>query len=219
MTAIQPIQDAIEAEAALYFLPQGHYLFRWRDESGLTGSKFVTADDLAAAFANSERDTGWLAPGIVRAGYSRQGDWFVLVQPPHKETIRLLDVGPITIPIPMLVLAGAGRSYYLWAAKEEGAFSPSCLIFDAPFPNVHAGGQICWGNNTPPNASPRNAGQAWELFFRSPFNGHLANGKTRRHKDDVRKLLAGLDGKRRFPVGQLAAPRGTLESNINRLFR
>jgi len=219
MNLIQPMRDDIEAEAALYFLPQGHYLFRWQEESGLTGSKFVTADDLQAAFANSERDTGWLAPGIVRAGYSKQGEWFVLVQPPHKETVQLLDVGVITIPVPTLVLAGAARSYYLWALKEDGTFSPNSLLFDAPFPNIHDGGQICWGNNTPPNASPRNATQVWELFFRAPFNSHLVNGKTHRHREDVRKLLARLDGKRRFPVKDLAAQRGTLESNINRLFR
>jgi hypothetical protein len=73
MTLMQPLNDStftdMQAEAALYFLPQGHYLFCWQEEAGLTGSKFVTVDDLAAAFSNSERDTGWLAPGIVRAGY------------------------------------------------------------------------------------------------------------------------------------------------------
>jgi PRTRC genetic system protein B len=219
VTPMQPMKDDTEAEAALYFLPQGHYLFRWQEETGLAGSKFVTADDLSAAFAHSERDTGWLVPGIVRAGYSKHGDWFVLIRPPHKETINLVEIGTLTIPVPTLVLAGTGRNYYLWALKEDENFSPHLLLFDAPFPNIHNGGQICWGNNTPPNASPRNASSAWELFFHSPFNGHLANGKTRRHKDDVREMLKGLDGKRRFPVAELAAQRDSLESSINRLLK
>ena len=218
MATIQPLHDGgINADAALYFLPQGHYLFRWREESGLSGSKFVTADDLQAAFANSERDTGWLAPGIVRAGYGKAGEWFVLQMPPQKITIHLLDVGTLTIPTPALVMAGAGRSYHLWALKEP--FSPQACLFDAPFPNVHGGGQICWGNNTPPLANPANAQSAWRLFFESPFNSHLVQGKTRQHKDDVRKLLVKLNGKSKFPLSQLTVERGNLNSNIERLFK
>ena len=38
MATIQPLHDDdINADAALYFLPQGHYLFRWHEESGLSG--------------------------------------------------------------------------------------------------------------------------------------------------------------------------------------
>lgn len=217
---IQPFHDSgtlCEANAALYFLPQGHYLFRWRDESGFSGSKFVTSDDLQAAFANSERDTGWLAPGIVRSGYGKNGDWFALHALPQKITIHLLEVGTLTIPVPALVLVGAGRSYYLWALAE--AFSPQARVFDAPFPNVHGGGQVCWGNNTPPLAGPSTAQAAWKLFFESPFNSHLVQGKTRRHADDVRKLLVNLDGKNKFPLRELAAERGTLTSNIERLLK
>jgi len=215
---IQPFHDGgIQADAALYFLPQGHYLFRWREESGLSGSKFVTADDLQAAFTLSERDTGWLLPGIVRAGYGQNGDWFALHAPPQKITIQLLDVGNLTIPVPALVLAGTGRSYYLWALAEP--FSPQAGVYDAPFPNVHDGGKICWGNNMPPQASLVNAHLAWKLFFESPFNSHLVQGKTRRHSDDVRKLLVKLEGKQKFPLRELAASRGTLASNIERLFK
>jgi len=220
MNPIQPLNDGgllREADAALYFLPQGHYLFRWREESGLSGSKFVTSDDLQAAFANSERDTGWLAPGIVRTGYGKAGEWFVLHMPPQKITIHLLDVGTLTVPTPALVMAGAGRSYHLWALKEP--FSHQVRLFDAPFPNVHGGGQICWGNNTPPLANPANAQSAWRLLFESPFNGHLVQGKTRQHKDDVRKLLVKLNGKSKFPLSQLIAERGNLNSNIERLFK
>jgi hypothetical protein len=156
MSQIHPFHDEdLQAEAALYFLPQGHYLFRWREETGLSGSKFVTADDLQAAFTDSERDTGWLAPGIVRAGYGKHGEWFVLHAPPQRIDIHILEMGTVSIPLPDLVLAGAGRSYYLWALQEP--FSPLARLFDAPFPNIHNGGQICWGNNTPPAAHPANA--------------------------------------------------------------
>lgn len=218
MTLTQPFLDnQFQAEAALYFLPQGHYLFRWWEQSGLSGAKFVTSDDLQAAFTNSERDTGWLAPGIVRAGYGKNGEWFVLFTPPQKITLHLLEIGTLTIPAPALVLVGAGRSYYLWALAEP--FSPQARAFDAPFPNVHVGGQICWGNNTPPLASPATAQAAWKLFFESPFNNHLAQGKTRRHAEDVRQLLLRLNGKHKFPTRELASSSGTLASSIERLFK
>jgi hypothetical protein len=123
----------------------------------------------------------------------------------------------LTIPVPALALAGAGHTYYLWALKEP--FSPQARVFDPPLPNIHGGGLVCWGDNTPPNAHPRNAEKAWRLFFDSPFNSHLANGKTRRHKDDVRRLLVKLEGRARFPLRDLIADRGTLESNIDRLFK
>jgi hypothetical protein len=108
VTPMQPMKDDTEAEAALYFLPQGHYLFRWQEETGLAGSKFVTADDLSAAFAHSERDTGWLVPGIVRAGYSKHGDWFVMIRGPHVESLALEGIGTVSIPAPSLALAGPG---------------------------------------------------------------------------------------------------------------
>jgi PRTRC genetic system protein B len=218
MSPIHPFHDEdLQAEAALYFLPQGHYLFRWREETGLCGSKFVTADDLQAAFTDSERDTGWLAPGIVRAGYGKHGEWFVLHAPPQRIDIHILEMGTVSIPLPDLVLAGAGRSYYLWALQEP--FSPLARLFDAPFPNIHNGGQICWGNNTPPAAHPANARTVWRLFFESPFNSHLNQGKTRRHAQDVRKFLVELNGRRKFPSGQLCAERGTLSAAIERLFK
>lgn len=209
--------DPLQAEAALYFLPQGHYLFRWREESGLSGSKFVTPDDLQAAFSRSERDTGWLSPGIVRAGYGKQGEWFVLHSPPQKLTIHLLEMGTVAIPTPALILAGVARSYYLWALAEP--FSPQAHLYEAPFPNIHNDGKVCWGNNTPPQASPATAHAAWRLFFESPFNNHLVQGKTRRHAEDVRKLLAHLDGKGKFPTRELTGLRGSLQSTIERLFQ
>jgi len=44
-------------------------------------------------------------------------------------------------------------------------------------------------------------------------------GKVSHHKDDVRELLVKLDGKSHFPAGQLMAERGTLNSNIERLYK
>lgn len=215
---IQPFRDNdFQAQAALYFLPQGHYLFCWQDGSGLSGSKFVTPDDLQAAFANAERDSGWLPPGILRAGYGKHGEWFVLHVPPRRASLDLLELGVITIPLPDLILAGCGRSYHLWALKEP--VSLQARLFDAPLPNVHPGGQICWGNNTPPAASPDTAQAALRLFFESPFNDHLVQNKTRFHKTDVRRLLIRLDGKNRFPPGQLISGLGTLNAAVQRLFK
>ena len=62
-----PPAPEFNAEAELYFLPGGHYLFRRRSAAGVT-SKFVTAPDVAAAFTGQEMDSGWLPPGVMRIG-------------------------------------------------------------------------------------------------------------------------------------------------------
>lgn len=78
-----PADPAIEYQAALYFL-DGHYLFRSRENQGWK-FKFVTSDDVMAAFTSRERDSGWLPSGIVRAGSNKAGEWFVYSAPAQKQ--------------------------------------------------------------------------------------------------------------------------------------
>jgi hypothetical protein len=44
----------------------------------------------------------------------------------------------------------------------------------------------------------------------SYFNTDLSQGKCHRHPDDVRRLWAELDGKKRFPLSELVACGRTL---------
>ena len=204
---IQPIQPPpFEHQAALYFL-DGHYLFRWQGPDGKVLSKFVSTDDLAAAFSGHEADSGWLPPGVVRAGYCATGPFFVFFMPPRKVALPLLageQVTPKTLPIPATVLLGVGPVYYLWAVRGK-TLDPQAYIYHAPFPNVYDDGRICWGANTPPAAHLSQAQAVWDLFFTTPFNDHLARGKSNAYSDDVRQQLHRLARRRArvYPVNDL----------------
>lgn len=203
--------------AALYFLPGGHYIFRQTtspDKNKKSSiSKFVTANDVAAAFTNTEIDTGWMPAGVVRYGHEARGRWFVYSPPAQKIHITLAAVDDgvseqqITVPVPRTVMLGVGQEYYLWCIKTKH-FEHDAVIFNAPFPNLYPDGKICWGNNTAPDADPKSARLAWELFFSTPFNNHLVNGKSHSQRNDVRRLLRQMDGKNAWPADEWVNIRG-----------
>ena len=206
MNAIPSIpRPEYKIDAALYFL-DGQYLFKSFAENS-TRAKFVTAKDVAAAFDGREEDTGWLAPGVVRCGHNAGGDWYVYSTPPQTVLINLDDgeeISTIQIPIPRLVMLANGGLFYLWALADK-AFTPEATAYKAPFPNVHENGRICWGTNTAPKISLAKAREPWKLFFETPFNAHLVNGKSQAFTNDVRRALRGLADRkvRRYPADDL----------------
>jgi PRTRC genetic system protein B len=211
----------LEAGGVLYFL-DGQYLFR-RREHGAWTSKFLTSEDLEAAFTRSELDTGWLPAGVVRSGRRAAGPFFVYSAPAQKMNIVLADGEPaVRVPIPRTVLLGIGGGYFLWALKDEhfGADAQACR---APFPNVYSDGRICWGSYAPPEALARNARPVWEMFFRTPFNAHLAIGKTKSeaYKRDARDLLRELAerGANKFPAGELVSENSQIAYLIDQVLR
>jgi hypothetical protein len=204
MLMVQP--DAIPVQGTLYFL-DGHYLFRYHDGTRII-SKFVTARDLGAAFLQTEQDSGWIAPGIVRMGACARGEWFVYSAPAQKVTIglsgKLNGNESLTIPIPRTVMMGIDDQYFLWALKDE-YFNPGSDACLAPFPNVGQDGKICWGQNHPQKADAQHARRVFDLFFGSIFNGDLAAHKSVSQPNDVRIMLRDLAAKKakHYPVNDL----------------
>jgi hypothetical protein len=202
-TKLNPVADLptlpAYASGALYFLDSGDFLLRYRMEPSNQdcpapeGSKFVTVRDVQAAFGGAEVDTGWIQQGIIRCGYCAQGDWFAYAAPSKKVEIKIImDSGrtrKLEVPVPPTLMLGIGAQYFLWAIPASGLTEYSSL-YNAPFPNIHDGGLICWGQNTPPAAHHKNAKTAWDLFFASGFNKDLADNKSMKFKDDVRRMLA-----------------------------
>jgi PRTRC genetic system protein B len=212
---IGPMDDPdIPYQAALYFL-EGDYLYRCRTGSALT-SKFVTAKDLAAAFAHVEQDSGWLDAGVVRSGYGPRGTWYVYWAPPQQVEIRIGEEEPIHVPIPLTVMMGRGTDYYLWALRGQ-KFAPGETVFQAPFPNVYPDGRICWGQNKPGQADPRRAPKLWSTFFTTPFNHDLANGKSRGEIKDVTNRLKKLADRNKgsYPTRDLISTERTVDSLIH----
>jgi hypothetical protein len=205
----------LEAGGVLYFL-DGQYLFRHR-EDGAWRSKFLTSEDLEAAFTRSEPDTGWTPAGVVRQGRRAAGPFYVYSAPPQKVEITLEAGMPaVRVPIPRTVMLGIGGGYFLWALKGP-LFEPRMEAFRAPFPNVYSDGRVCWGSYAPPEASTATARTTWDLFFRTPFNAHLAIGKTKseEYKRDARVLLRELAdrGANKFPEAELVSD-GNLIGNL-----
>lgn len=210
-----PDPPLFDADASLHFLPGGHYLLCHHKEPKL--SKFVTSGDVAAAFTGADQDTGWIPPGVVRVGRCARGPYFVYSTPPQRRLVMLVS-GPSTVqrlvPLPRLVMLGVGSAYYLWAVVTPH-FNPSATVYQAPFPNIYRNGSICWGDNRPPEALPDQARKAWDLFFDSPFNGHLVEGKSKRFPLDVRLHLSSIAGTRRFPHDDLEQTSNSLEWLVN----
>lgn len=200
MLALQP--ENFPVQGALYFL-DGHYLFRYGDGKKIR-SKFVTSKDLAAAFSQTEQDTGWITPGIVRMGSCTRGTWSVYSAPEQKVTIGLSEAESLEIPIPRTVWLGIEDAHFVWALKDR-RFEPGAQAYHAPFPNVHPDGRICWGQNRIPKADPKKVRGIFELFFGSLFNGDLVGNKSASQPNDVRIALRELAEKkaRGYPVHDL----------------
>lgn len=215
---IQKLPSDIQAEGVLYFLDGGHFLFKYlKDETWQ--SKFVTIDDVAAALANVENDSGWLGEGILRAGRCAQGEWFVYTEPAQKITIQVTtsDLAQITIPIPATILIGVGHKYFLYALN--GFAKPNAPLYHAPFPNVYGHGRICWGSNRPPAAHHKHAKTVWNMFFQTPFNTHLAGQKSQAYKGNVMEQLVKLSNAHaeEYPLDDMLNTYLSLDDGVKRI--
>lgn len=203
---ISTISDAIinktinaEILAHLLFL-RGQYLLVYKEGESTT-YKFVSPAALREAFVAEPIDSDYLPPNTVRWGRCHKGEWLVQFYPPQRYQI-FLENTTLTVPMPALVFAGCDRLYWIWAVKE---FDPNSQLFHAPLPNVMEDGSICFGENSPPQCSPTAIMQAWKLFWNSPFNNHLVQGKSKSHPQNVRSHLQKLhyNNSKKYPLRDL----------------
>lgn len=205
--------------AVLYFLNSDELLFQWKDGDKIN-SKFVSPQDAKSAFQGVGEDTGWLPTGVIRTGLNVRGRWVVYVAYPQIVKIRTDKNKNLVIPIPMTMMIGWGRRYYLWALSGK-TFSNTLPLYNAPFPNVYENGRICWGSHKVPMVTPLNIHTTWQLFFGTTFNDHLSSNRTKSHKDNVMGLLGGLSRKKAktFPARELVMKHRTVEAGLENLFR
>ncbi len=209
--------------AALYFTDQGHYLFKykpldnWRNHAteGEVVSKTLREPEVCAAFTRKPTDSGWLQNGIIRVGNNSRGAWYVFWSKPTMANINFSDES-LVIPIPATVLVCARKEFYLFALATD-TFSPQQSAFNAPFPNVHQDGRICWGKNATPKPGTENAQEVWNLFFQAPFNADLAKGKSKKFPEDIRQQYPLLVGMKEYPVKTLVSMRDTVGKHIDLL--
>ena len=215
MTTYDPFSSP-HVGAALYFTDQGQYLFKSKEKGGCT-SKTLREPEVCAAFTRKGFDSGWLDSGILRTGNNPKGKWFVYLSTPKNVVIDLTGNEYLYIPTPMMLMIGADKSHFLFAMNIffVDQFKPDLPVFVAPFPNVRHDGEICWGNNDQPKVEASKARDTLKQFFASPFNGDLANGKSKKYELDVRKMLEELDFGGDYPVDDLVHT----QMNVNQLVK
>lgn len=192
-----PKDGLLRIKGALLFLAEDDlFAYSWTDSQGRSHSKLLPSDAVHAAFHPVSFDSGWMPPGTLRSGVNRAGlPWISLAIPPARRRLTILDndlgLLRLEVPLPGCVFTGCGRNYWVWAVREAEV-TPQSVLYHAPFSNVGGSGSICFGANRPPEASATTILPAFQLFLESPFNGHLANHKSRRHLGDIRYLLREL---------------------------
>lgn len=209
----------VRGKHSLEFFEGGQYVFFTRDDDGAERYKFVSPQAVAAAFRNAPVDSGYLSPGVFRCGAAARGEFATVFLPGQVWPLEFDTEAKtnryriLSVTLPPLVFFGIGKSYSLWAVKD-GAPTPTMKVYAAPLPNVFGHAGICWGVNRPPIATPGTIHQAWDMFIKSPFNGHAATDKSKTYPDDARKLLRKV-GTSKFPMGELMPLERTLDEVIN----
>ena len=207
-----------DAKAALFFL-EGHYQLSWRDGS-VEKTKFLSPAQIGRVFSKREEfDSGWLDSSILRTARGAKQHKILSLLPPGKRKIFITDprspderenagmaaddpILELIVTLPGLLLLGSGQKYYLWATLDK-AVSEKSKICAAPFPNLNASGEICFGKNNAPECRLDTIESVWRMILDSPFNSHQAANRCRTHPKDARRLLLNLDGKKTFPKNSL----------------
>jgi len=129
----------------------------------------------------------------------------------------------LRVPLPGMVLIRVTRhqqrpDYKLYAVKRR----PKTLdapLYHAPIPNVFTSGGICWG--TVERVSDEalasvSLAEGWAQLLGSTFGSHACSGKSKTHRDDVRKQLVALEaaGKKRYPTTDLIAVKAKLSDAL-----
>lgn len=184
----------------------GQFLFAMTNQEGGLVERFVSNAAVREAFSGIPIDSGWLRPEVVRWGDGKTGEWAVAFIAPQVHELELareeageaanpaaisIGIDRVLTPLPGLVFFGLGTQYYVWAVKTE-RLDPYHEVYRCPLPNVEANALICWGSYKPPRATARTLFDAFDLFIKSTFNNHRANGKSKSQREDVRVLLRGL---------------------------
>lgn len=231
----QTVEGLLGANATRHvlYLLDGQYVYQSQHEDGSIHYKFLSAQAVRLAFSHEPVDSGWLPPQLCRWGYAGAGQWAVMFIPPARHSLWLTRpastsdegqqliqnepgrgelVAGVPVPLPGLVFAGVGQHYYLWAVKTRG-FNPEGIAYQAPLPNVYPDGRICWGTNQVGSVTAQSLTEAWKLFISSPFNSHLATGKSKVYPENVLPRLEklGATSRKSYPVSDLLPLRNQWE--------
>ena len=175
-------------------------------DRGVITTRMVSARDVTLALLSSVPIESGVLPegslwwgqgpdGVVVALWRMPKVWKVALQTePFKPPLRF------RLPMPGLIfICQAGRPPRIFAAKKRPT-SPEEYIYHAPLFNLFENGLACPGTHK----FPADVGEIPESFFTSFFTREaVPGGRSKKHEDNLLALWEELDGKKRYPVGDL----------------
>lgn len=183
-------------------------LTRWEADGRLV-SYPVSVHDVVSACTTVQLSSGLLPANTLFWKQQANQVMLGIYVPTRRWKVQTADCR-YHLPMPPLVFAGCGLSYQVFAVKARPSNEAEPL-YHAPCPNVYAHGGICRGEA--PLCSPRNIQAALRLFLEgSLFNADLSRGKCQSYPEDVRRLWAALDGRKRFPLSELVSAQMTVST-------
>lgn len=183
---------------------------RWQDDGRLIAYP-VSVHDVVTACTKVECGSGLLPANALF--WKQQSNQSLLgIYVPARRWHVQIEERSYHVPMPPFVFVGFGATYQIFAVKKR-QLSQTAPLYHVPCPNVHTTGTVCQGNTLFPNCSPQTIQQACQLFLEgSLFNADLSRGKCHSYPEDVRKLWAELNGRKRFPLSELVPAQRTIYS-------
>ncbi len=175
-------------------------------EKGIIHTSVVSALDIVGALTRElSLSTDLLPAGVLWWTSSGGGNRVALWHPPRvwKTALVVEPLKPplrMALPMPGLIfICAQGQPPWVFAAKKRPQH-PQDQVYHAPMFNVFRNGQTCPGTHK----FPEDLGQIPESFFLSFFSmeGDY-RGRSKRYSDSLLKLWQEIDGKKRFPLGDL----------------
>ncbi len=159
------------------------------------------AEVARAMSANVTVSTGLLPPDVLWVTVNGVKRTVAGYRPPQVTGIWLEGSdAPLRVPLPGLILIHHGTQSELYAIRGDPR-DPATVLHVAPLPNVY--GSVCWGTVPIPPIKENDLSMVWEHLLGSRFANHASTGKSRKHPDDIRKLLLSLEGRKRYPLSDL----------------
>ncbi|MBI2836116.1 MAG: hypothetical protein HYX85_00280 [Chloroflexi bacterium] len=195
--------DEIQARLDFYHDSIILYLL---EERGVITTRMVSARDIALAFLREiPLHSGVLPEGALWWRQGRDGPEVALWRPPQiwQAALVLEAFQPprrFKLPMPGLIfICVPGRPPAVYATKKRPT-RMNDQVFHAPLFNIFHDGRSCPGTHQ----YPQDITEIPQSFFTAFFSpGAFIQGRSREYPNDLLKLWEELDGKKRYPLGDL----------------
>ena len=175
-------------------------------DKGIITTRMVSASEIALALLREvPLGSGLLPQGTLWWSQGRDGPEIALWRHPQVWAVALQEEAfkpprRFRLPMPGLIfICQVGRPPRIYAAKGRPR-SPEDIIYHAPLFNIFRDGHTCPGTHRyPPNIE-----EIPESFFASFFTATADHhGRSKKYPDNLLWLWEELDGKKRYPLGDL----------------